>query len=643
MAFNKLNSLKVKLLLLLPINKMSMKKNKLLLLILFVSVFVSAWRAQTCTVGFNYTLGVNGSITFSNISTPTTSPGTFTLNFGVPYLPPQLLTATTSANVTYTNPGNYIVTLSASNCPQQFTANVVIPTCTVTLNSSSATGSLCNGSISSLLTGFCGVTTYSWSNGGSGPVQSSLCAGFYSVVVAGSNPSCCPTASAFAFVNSVPPCSISASFVHSVQANGLVTFSSTSTGTNPSSQFFWNFGDVSPTGSGSVTSHQYASPGTYSATLKVNNGSFACQDSTNNIPITPLFCNLNSTIVSNYVPASGAYNFTCLSSGASTTAVYNWNFGDGNTASGNIVSHNYTGLGPYTVTVVVSTFSPNCSNTATTTIVLPCQLSANFSHTLGANGNVAFTNLSASNSGTLSYLWDFGDGYGDIAANPFHQYSNAGTHYVSLRAYNSNVPACYDSLTMAINITGLPCNPNAGFYLTAGTSPQFWYAIPYYPYNVLAASWNWGDGSSSNTLLTSHTYSTAGNYTICLTVTVSCNASTTYCYSQYLNKTEAGSGPVTINVKLHELALGIENGDNNAASNGILLWPNPATTEFQYSAESEFISIKISDISGREIYSVEHPPMTAAIPVENIEPGYYIVTFETTTTKFSKKILINQH
>ena len=49
---------------------------------------------------------------------------------------------------------------------------------------------------------------------------------------------------------------------------------------------------------------------------------------------------------------------------------------------------------------------------------------------------VAFTNLSTTNRGTLSYLWNFGDST-DTLANPVHAFKTSGWHSVSLTVSNS--------------------------------------------------------------------------------------------------------------------------------------------------------------------------------------------------------------
>ena len=72
---------------------------------------------------------------------------------------------------------------------------------------------------------------------------------------------------------------------------------------------------------------------------------------------------------------------------------------------------------------------------------------ANFtSSMIGCNTNmVQFTDSSTTTKGTLTYLWDFGDGNTSTAKNPIHTFSTSGMHKVTLGV--SNPPSsCTDIL-----------------------------------------------------------------------------------------------------------------------------------------------------------------------------------------------------
>jgi PKD repeat protein len=599
--------------------------------------------AQTCTTSFNYSIGPNNSVTFFSISTPTGAATTYTLNYGVGYLLPFVGTGTAGVQttVTYTTPGTYTVGLASSSCASGYTAVVVVPNCAISITSSNATGTLCSGSATANYSGYCGTPTVAWSNGGNTPSQFSLCAGLYTVMVSGGGPTCCPTGTAAVFINTVAPCNLNASFTHTLLSNGTVSFSSNSTGTIAGSFYVWQFGDGNQSTSGTSAAHSYSQPGIYNAMLTVYNNSLTCFDSSNVVPITPVFCLLSTSIIAAPNPTGSSRSFSCGAIGTTSSTTYAWNFGDGNTGTGAAVSHTYALPGTYSVSCLVNNNIPQtCTVLSVISITVPCLTSAAFAHTVGANGMVAFNNQSTGTYSASTYSWDFGDGYGDIAPNPFHQYSNAGTHFVKFTVGNSTNASCKDSVIQAINITGIPCSANAVFSLTPSTIPQVWYAVPYYPYNVTAASWNWGDGSSSNTMYASHTYSTAGTYSICLSVTVSCNSTASYCFSQYLNKPGAGAVPVYINVIPPATKVGIEKIEY--LEKEVLLWPLPANDYVSYVLPNAITSVEILDLSGRVLRRQAIESETGRLELFSLSSGCYFLRFEGPLQTYTKKLMIEK-
>lgn len=118
-----------------------------------------------------------------------------------------------------------------------------------------------------------------------------------------------------------------------------------------------------------------------------------------------------------------------------TISSYEWDFGDGNTATGVNAAHVYAAEGTYTVklkvtdnfggvneiTKDVAVTDPNALPTATFTSV-----ATDLSATFDASG-------SADPDGTInSYDWDFGDGEGGTGVAPSHEYAAAGSYDVKL-------------------------------------------------------------------------------------------------------------------------------------------------------------------------------------------------------------------
>lgn len=133
--------------------------------------------------------------------------------------------------------------------------------------------------------------------------------------------------------------------------------------------------------------------------------------------------------------------------------------------------------------------------------------------TANTNGtNASFTNNSTTG---LYYNWSFGDGGTSSQNNPSHNYASSGTYVVCLTAYDS--VSCYASTCDTITVTGSTGSCTANFTFTVNGN-----SVSITNTSTVSAnswsSWTFGDGGSSWQTNPSHTYSTSGNYWICLSV-----------------------------------------------------------------------------------------------------------------------------
>jgi PKD repeat protein len=129
--------------------------------------------------------------------------------------------------------------------------------------------------------------------------------------------------------------------------------------------------------------------------------------------------------------------------------------------------------------------------------------------------SVQFTDLSQY---AVSRSWDFNsDGITDSNnLSPVYTYITPGTHTVSLKVINVNGT---NSKTAAITVLQKPILPVANFNTNtingyAPLSVQFTDISQ----NTESKSWNFGDGAISTQQNPMHTYSSAGSYTVTLTV-----------------------------------------------------------------------------------------------------------------------------
>ncbi len=180
--------------------------------------------------------------------------------------------------------------------------------------------------------------------------------------------------------------------------------------------------------------------------------------------------------------------------------------------------------------------------------------------------------------------------------------------------------------------------PYAHFTLQPSNTPHLWYALNQCSGTSLTYSWDWGDNSPVSTGDTpSHTYDSAGYYTICVTVANSQGCSDSYCdTSIYLFKDQSNQ-LVYVNV-LQSLPLGIStmNADN--------------MPDINYYAGAIHFSKAINiptdmtlyDMSGRQIMS-KNKFTGASITIDkNISQGVYLITLQNDDYTLSRKLAILQ-
>lgn len=203
---------------------------------------------------------------------------------------------------------------------------------------------------------------------------------------------------------------------------------------------------------------------------------------------------------------------------------YLWDFGDGSsqvTTTDPTTTHTYTNVGTYTVMLVsIDSTSCNISDTSYTTIKAgnnPATLGFTYKKLLPCDAlNYEFDNTSTATRPftNTSFQWNMGDGsiYTDKGTATFtHSYASAGTYNVTLSLVDTNYCNYPDSVTQQVRIA---VNVIASFTTPAsGCAP---YAAEFDNTSMGGQTFNWdfGDGTTSTDVNPTHTYTTAGTYTI---------------------------------------------------------------------------------------------------------------------------------
>jgi parallel beta-helix repeat protein len=301
-----------------------------------------------------------------------------------------------------------------------------------------------------------------------------------------------------------------------------VGFTGKSTGTPTG--WNWSFGDgTSSTQQNPV--HTYSEAGNYTVTLTASNAAgsntVTKADYVSAGQVTPApVASFNSNITSGNAPLGVL--FTDTSTGLPTA--WNWNFGDGVNSTEKNPAHTYSTQGNYTVELTVSNSAGRNTVTKTeyisvgTTLLKPV---VNFwgSKTSGtAPLTITFTD--ASTNTPTAWDWSFGDGTYSTVQKPRHTYSAAGNYTVTLNASNAAGTGTKTRVNYIKVTENSSQTPTAAFSAspTSGNAPLNVSFTDSSTGSPIVWSWNFGDGTTSAAQNPSHTYSTAGNYTVTLTV-----------------------------------------------------------------------------------------------------------------------------
>ncbi|HEX6333905.1 MAG TPA: PKD domain-containing protein, partial [Flavisolibacter sp.] len=239
--------------------------------------------------------------------------------------------------------------------------------------------------------------------------------------------------------------------------------------------------------------------------------------------------NFSASVTSGCVPM--VVNFTDQSTGSPTS--WFWDFGNGATSTLKNPSTSYMTPGTYTVTLTVSNASGSSTVTRPALINIFPKPTVSFSVDDNAGcypHPVQFTDLSTAGGGTVntSWSWDFGNGQQSSQQHPQANYTTSGNFTVTLKVTNDK--GCY---TVVPRPNFINISPGVDAEISHTTPAR---CRPPYPVSfnaitsgpgTLTHTWDFGDGTTSNQVNPTHTYSSPGNYTVVLTTSSSAGCTDT--------------------------------------------------------------------------------------------------------------------
>ncbi len=299
-------------------------------------------------------------------------------------------------------------------------------------------------------------------------------------------------------------------------------------------------------------------------------------------------CQANFSYV---IDSSFMVQFTDLSTASPSVISWSWNFGDpasgsNNTSTVQNSAHVFTTPGTYTVCLTIQG-SGGCTSVICKAMVVGaagnCHASYTYTHdTLTSLQTIHFIDQSTTTSGHITtWVWNFGDGQImsiSYPANPnvTHTYASYGTYTVCLSIQGSD-STCYDTECKSVNAgsnTGCLANFTWSDSTNTGNPVQL---VDLSQANgsgpVTSWTWNFGDPASGSANTSTqqnpvHQFTTAGTYTVCLTIhgtdstchSTTCKTITIGVQGCQANFTYASTAPNFSSIQFTDLSVGNPTG-----------------------------------------------------------------------------------
>lgn len=226
-----------------------------------------------------------------------------------------------------------------------------------------------------------------------------------------------------------------------------VTFDATASTGNIIS-YEWMFGD-GESSSESIITHTYTSAGNYDVVLKVTDNTGAVDQQTLSVVVnSPTGFNNPPTAVISSSASVGDAPLKIEFDGSGSTDTegaivsYDWDMGDGWTATGSKVTHTYSSAGTFNATLTV-TDSGGLTNTVSTPIIILTPTGFNLppnaviSSSITSKNDPPIMSFDAKKSDDpdghiIAFTWNFGDGMSDTGVSVEHTYSQDAIYTVTL-------------------------------------------------------------------------------------------------------------------------------------------------------------------------------------------------------------------
>ncbi|MCB0380425.1 MAG: PKD domain-containing protein [Flavobacteriales bacterium] len=449
-----------------------------------------------------------------------------------------------------------------------------------------------------------------------------------------------------------------ASFTYTDMGNGVIGFTNTSIFPDSNIYAVWEMGDAGyATGDNPI---QTFYNGWHQICLTINDTIFggSCTSTIcDSIEVTsgvsqPLdSCTIQVSYTVNDM-GNGVYSFTSTVTDGIPNYQYYWQFGDGGIDYSANPVHTYLYNGALDICLTVID-ADSCSNVYCDSLIVTnatggnsCNIVSDFTYSDNGNGNYSFVNTTTGIAAVS--IWNFGDGTTSNSFNPNHTFLANGVYTVVLASADSN-NMCVDYYTLTINVTGvvnsLPCN--AGFTIYTDSTYNGVYVINSSTGSNLTCFWDFGDGNTSTQAYPNYTYSTAGPFELCLTVTGDSSCTSTYCDS-------IGAGGIVLKQNGFDIkvvsptTVGIN--DEVEFISALEIYPNPVknklTIDLGITKQSN-VEVFVTDLLGKTIAQIANEEVNVGNTkfqwnTSNTKNGIYLLNIISNKSRQVKKIVVNR-
>jgi gliding motility-associated-like protein len=221
--------------------------------------------------------------------------------------------------------------------------------------------------------------------------------------------------------------------------------------------YYWDFKDGSTSNLKNPT-NIFTKAGTYNVTFQETPTGAVIKTITIQVYASP---SLSIKTGTGCAPVAVTLASTSTFNAAISVSNYTWTFGDGQTAQSSApsVSHTYTGIGPWNVTLNIHTNFPSCDQTkvftgAVSLLTAPvAAFTTNPANTVTCKDtlDVIYTDATT-HTQALTYAWNFGNGKTSTVQNPPSQRYFSGNYTATLTASYKGIVGCTTSTSKTLTV-----------------------------------------------------------------------------------------------------------------------------------------------------------------------------------------------